>query len=277
MSAYLDAIGGNRFQGAEVGFRFRPKRLLKRVGMVALAATPVGVAYGTYKGAKFVKRKVNKRKAANRAKKTRTSQSAADESQAQESEGQEEQEGYEDSEQDAAPSQDDDGEESVGDNMPDEIGWDEIGDDVDSMLAGDEYVGGPRRGAAPQGPNAALVRQRGFAKSREYPLGFSSVGTIAAAASSTVTAQPQTLFRPKRLVIPSSIAGSFTIQDIKVGNTSQLVASGSLPAALYSELAVGTLQRFDTASPGIIISLAVTNTSAGALAFVAAMIGDSVQ
>lgn len=284
MSLYTRAVeAATGSANADIGFSLkrglrRTGRIAKRVGKVAVltAVPPAGAAYLAHKA-------IKKRRAKNQQKRNRgtSAQSFASDDPSSFAEDDTDNDTEDENENNAAESSsdNDDSDAETGDQMQDEIGWDEIGDDVDAMLAGDEMVGSApqRRLAGRPGPNAGLVRSRGYSKNREYPLGFSSSGTIAAAASATITAQPQTLFRPKRLVIPSSIAGSFTIQDIKIGNSSQLVAAGSIPGALYSELAVGTMQRYDTAAPGILISLSITNTSAGALAFSAAMVGDSIQ
>lgn len=273
MSLYTNAVSSSGYSvgdSVDVGWGgFRKigrlaKKAGKTIGKGALIAStgPVGIAYMANKARK-------KRKKA---------------AQPQVQESSEELPADDEDEQNA--SEDDSDAESGDSTMSDEIGWDEIGDDVDQMLAGDD-VGDETVGAAlvrrqagrpvPRGPNTRTVNQRGYSKAREYPLGFSSNGTVAAGATVVITAQPQTMFRPKRLVIPSSVAPSFSIQDIKIGNQSQLVASGAIPGALYSELAVGASQRYDTANPGILISLTVTNNSAGPLLFNAAMVGDSIQ
>lgn len=275
MSWYTNAVSSSGYSvgdSVDVGWGFKSmlrktgrglKRAGKTVGKGALIAStgPVGIAYAVHKS-----RKRKGKKAAEASEEF--SEDATDETNS-----------------DDASDDDESSDADSGDStMSDEIGWDEIGDDVDRMLAGDEVgedvgdnVSLARRRQAPRGPNTRQVNNRGYSKAREYPLGFSSNGTVAAGATVVITAQPQTMFRPLRLVIPSSIAPSFSIQDIKIGNQSQLVASGSIPAALYSELAVGARQRYDTANPGILISLTVTNNSAGPLLFSGAMVGDSIQ
>lgn len=114
-------------------------------------------------------------------------------------------------------------------------------------------------------------------KGRLLILGFDSVTTIAAGASAIITQRPQVLFQPSRVVVPSSIAPSFLINDLKIGKNSQFTASGSLPAAVFSELSVGVALAMDAATVAQDISLNVTNTSAGALRFTAAMIGESCE
>lgn len=167
------------------------------------------------------------------------------------------------------------------DNMGSEwVGLDEIAGDDD--VSGDEWVGADDiAGSAPKrkakGPNAALVRSRGYTKKRRQPLPFTSA-SIAAGASAVVSVIPQTLFRGRKLVVAGAIAASFTIDDIKVGNVSQGAAAGSIPADAFGPTTTGEdNMQMDTCPPGMSITLSVTNTSGGALVFRAVIFGDSVQ
>ena len=111
----------------------------------------------------------------------------------------------------------------------------------------------------------------------EWPLGFDSEVDIPALGSAIITANPQTLFRAKRLSVPGSIASDFTIDDIKVGNRSMLPAVGSIPAETFSNLSVGVRLKLTTAQVTMQISLSVTNISGAPTRFRATMIGDAVQ
>lgn len=182
---------------------------------------------------------------------------------------------------------DEDGPDAEASGMSDEyVGFDEIaGDDdigYDEIAGDDDYVGAaPRRrkvAKGRRGPNAALVRERGYSKARRQPVGFTSTGTVAAAGSATISVIPQTLFRGRKLVVLSTVAPSFTIDDVKVGNVSQLAASGSLTADAFGPTTTGEDNMLlDTCPPGMSISMTVTNTSAGALTFRSVLFGDSVQ
>lgn len=163
------------------------------------------------------------------------------------------------------------------------VGLDEIAGD-DDVSGDEEYVGsdeiaGARRPMKRKpGPNAALVRQKGYTKKRRQPLAFNSTGTVAAGASATISVIPQTLFRGRKLVVPTAISGSFTIDDLKVGNVSQFAASGSQAAEAFSPQTTGEDNiQMDTCPPGMTLTLSVTNTSGGALQFRATLFGDSVQ
>jgi len=92
-------------------------------------------------------------------------------------------------------------------------------------------------------------------------------------ASVDVIAIPASRFTPQRLLIPSDIAGLLVIEDIRIGVTSQLSGSGpaSIPARVFSEVAVGIGCLFDTAEPGMSICLRVRNQSSNEVVFRAVM------
>jgi hypothetical protein len=122
-----------------------------------------------------------------------------------------------------------------------------------------------------------VVRTKGPTKARVYVLSLDSVATIAAAATANVTAQPQVLFRPERLVVDGTVAPSFLINQFIIGKNSQLASQGAIPASMFSPTAVGVTLKLDTAQISALITLNVTNTSGGALRFTAGLIGESVE
>lgn len=124
--------------------------------------------------------------------------------------------------------------------------------------------------------NSAMLVQRQVTKAREYPLGFPTTA-VAAGAATTITTQPQVPFRGRRLIVPSDIAGSFLINDLKVGKNSMFPTSNPVPARAFTELGVGVDLNLDTAQISQIISLAVENTSGAQLDFNAAIIGTAVE
>jgi hypothetical protein len=125
------------------------------------------------------------------------------------------------------------------------------------------------------GGAATVVRTERPTESRELVIGLSSLA-VAAAATATVTTRPQVLFRPTRLVVGSAFAPSFTIDDIKVGNKSQLIASGSIPAEAFAQTAFNTPMRMDTCQISMDLIVEATNVSAAAADFRAAMFGNAV-
>lgn len=130
----------------------------------------------------------------------------------------------------------------------------------------------PVRGGFGAVPGMIPMRTDNPQEVRGSALGFDSVSTIAAAATANVITRPQGPFRPERLVV-SVASQPFLINDVKVGNTSQLPAATSLPGDLFAFNAVGISQRWDTAQYGGDVLINVTNPTGGALRFVAAMVG----
>lgn len=121
--------------------------------------------------------------------------------------------------------------------------------------------------------NALVVRDDPPTNARRFPLGFESNGTVAAAATVTITSRPQVLFKGQRLVIPSDVAGDFTIDDLKVGKDSQFVAEGSIPGRVLQENATMVDFDLDTAQISQDISLIVTNIGGAPRTFRAALWG----
>jgi hypothetical protein len=113
--------------------------------------------------------------------------------------------------------------------------------------------GGLAYGSQPQ------VVNRPLRDMREYPLGFLQAG-IGVGVTAEVISRPQVTFRGERLVIPTSVAANFALNDIKVGNRSQLVNSTSLPAEMFQENAIGIRLAMDTATVAQDIALSVTNS-----------------
>lgn len=190
----------------------------------------------------------------------------------------------------------------IGDDFDlgdDFVGDDLIGDDDLEALLGDAYEIGARRrrggrrgspggarnaGAAMQRAalmkrvqQGTLVRESLPTKSRQYVLGMDSVVTVAAGATINITAQPQVVFRPERLVISSAIATSFLLNDFKVGKNSQFASSGAVPADAFAPTAFGVMLKCDTAQISNTLTMNVTNISAGALRFLASVFGEAVE
>lgn len=129
-----------------------------------------------------------------------------------------------------------------------------------------------------QAQAGALLKSMNPTKARKQVLGMVSTGTIAAAGTAAITARPQTFaFKPERIVIPATVGPDFTIQDIKVGNISQLVQSGDLPAEGFSQTAFGVEMDMDTVQTSQDFIINVTNISGGARTFRAMILGRSAN
>jgi hypothetical protein len=92
-----------------------------------------------------------------------------------------------------------------------------------------------------------------------------------------IVARPQVLFRGTRLLIGSSIAPFFVVEDVKVGRNSQFVGTGAQPAEAFRDTATGDNVALDTCKPGVDITLIVTNVDGTAKDFRASLFGDVVE
>lgn len=132
--------------------------------------------------------------------------------------------------------------------------------------------------AAKRAQAGTLLRSTNPTRARKQVLGMASSGTIAANGTATITARPQTFaFKPERIVIPATVGPDFTIQDIKVGNVSQLVQSGDLPAEGFSQTSFGVEMDMDTVQTSQDFIIQVTNISGGARTFRALILGRSAN
>ena len=112
-----------------------------------------------------------------------------------------------------------------------------------------------------KGAGSAVV-SRSATKSRVYSQGFGPVDLAAAGEpgdTKIITVQPQVTFKGKRLVIGANFSTDLMVNDLKIGNVSQLPSSNPLPADAFREDAVGMQQDFDTAQISQQIVLSVTN------------------
>lgn len=114
-------------------------------------------------------------------------------------------------------------------------------------------------------------------RAREYPIGFLSNGPILPGLSAQVISQPQIVFRPERIVIPSDIAGQFQLDQVIVGKNNQFVASQPIPGRVFAENGVGVRLQMDTAQISQNIVMQVTNIGGAAATFRAAIIGPAVE
>lgn len=105
---------------------------------------------------------------------------------------------------------------------------------------------------------------------RVLPLPETNIG---AGATETIQASPLHYFKAQRLVIEGTNINDFVINQIVIRGTSQLEATGAVPAALFAGDASDVNFVFDTCPPNSTIDLQVTNSSAGALDFRAAFLG----
>lgn len=168
-------------------------------------------------------------------------------------------------------------------------GDDEAGEFVGDDESGDDILGAilkKKKNAKKQAMARDLLRRRVASgsllrsvtprSSREYALGLGST-SVTGNSSANINVQPQVIFRPERLVVPSNIAVDFLITDIKVGKNSQLVSTGALPAVMFTENAFGVRLKMDTAQISMFVTISVTNQNPAARNFQGGLVGPAVE
>lgn len=123
--------------------------------------------------------------------------------------------------------------------------------------------------------SAQVLSKRAPSSSGVQPIGFAQAG-IAAGTQAVITTQPQTWFKPMRLVVPGSIAPFFTVDNIIIGNKSQFPSPVPLPAETFIPEAEAVVMDLDTVNPALNLTLVVTNISGVAQNFRASFIGKEV-
>ena len=181
--------------------------------------------------------------------------------------------------------------EILGDLLDGEVDGDEagafVGDDSGDDILGAVLAARKQRGNAKKQAMArdllrrrvasgSLLRSVSPRSSREYALGLGST-SVTGTSSANINVQPQVIFRPERLVVPSNIAVDFLITDIKVGKNSQLVSTGALPAVMFTENAFGVRLKMDTAQISMFVTISVTNQNPSARNFQGGLVGPAVE
>jgi hypothetical protein len=148
------------------------------------------------------------------------------------------------------------------------------GGGLGDLLGAYELSGKHHHKHHPQHHGGHEVREKEPRKLRYHYIPMNSTGTVAAAAAAVVNTQPQNLaFKPRRIVVPASIAPDFTIDAIYCGITPQFVASGSIAAETFTQDAWQTEMDMDTVNTSQNFTLNVTNQSGAARQFRATVFG----
>jgi hypothetical protein len=142
--------------------------------------------------------------------------------------------------------------EIMGDDDDDEL----EGDELEGDFYGNELMGRRRRRRKRRGRRR--VKRRGYSRERGLLLGFDSQA-IAIGATVDFPANPQVPFRAKRTLIGATVIATLLVEDIKVGKNSQFVTAGGFPAVGFAGNTFDQSIKFDTAYPGIDITVTITN------------------
>lgn len=104
---------------------------------------------------------------------------------------------------------------------------------------------------------------------------MNSAGTVAPGATAVITVQPQSIFKPYRMTVDPVIAAFFLIQNLQVGTVPLFDAPGAVPASNFPpNLQQGNLKKV-TATPGIALTMSVTNRDGVAHPFFSTMFGEA--
>lgn len=141
--------------------------------------------------------------------------------------------------------------------MPDFVGEDYVGDDIDDLV---RQAGGGRTHRAVSVPMARSTREIG----KRGPLGFGSY-SLATGVTQAFTARVQRAFHSDRLLVTSSAIG-ILITSVKIGDEEQ-VLGGSVPAELYGVNALADVKSddFSPAPAGLDITITLSNPTAGTI------------
>jgi hypothetical protein len=123
--------------------------------------------------------------------------------------------------------------------------------------------------------SANIMSPRGPSSSGVQAIGFFQAA-VAAGTQAIITTQPQTWFKPQRLIVPGSIAPFFTIDNLIVGNKSQFPSPIPLPAEMFIPEAQAVVMDLDTVNPALNMTVVATNISGVAQNFRAGFVGKEV-
>ena len=106
-----------------------------------------------------------------------------------------------------------------------------------------------------------LVRQKRpqNARIQVLPIGPQ---TFTASQTADVEMRPQRTMRIERVTFSSLSSPFFNINSLNVGQDPQFVASGSVPAEIFSQVGVGVRLKGSTANLGTTVVIGATNTDA---------------
>lgn len=123
--------------------------------------------------------------------------------------------------------------------------------------------------------SSQVLSSRKPSSSGVQPIGFFQAA-IAAGTQAIITTQPQTWFKPMRLVVPGSIAPFFTIDNLIIGNKSQFPSPVPLPAETFIPEAQAVVMELDTVNPALNLTVVCTNISGVPQNFRATFVGKEV-
>jgi hypothetical protein len=108
-------------------------------------------------------------------------------------------------------------------------------------------------------------------------LGFECDVKICAGDTVDIQATPQIIFKPMRLIIPSTIGGQLVVRQLLVGNRPCFAGSGCIPGLAFAENSTYVKFNAETAWINQPITLTLTNISEADLCFTGCLVGPGAQ
>lgn len=129
------------------------------------------------------------------------------------------------------------------------------------------------------GPNSHAVERQPSHRIRKQIAPFPPAAAILAGVGFTFAIQPQRGFRPDTLILSDNFGASTlsTVTDIQIAQKSQFIAAGVVPFQAFGAQAYNATFRFETAAPGIFITIGVFNGNATAATVYGVFFGESVD
>lgn len=155
---------------------------------------------------------------------------------------------------------DDSGDDSGDDGAGDDSGW----DDASMVVSG-------RRGGRRRGGNRGSSNPSGQTQVLPFPRTVFTTGQ-----QQTVQQFPQRPFQTRRLVMGSTIAPFFSIEELKIGQDSMFVQAGSVDFEIFSQTGNGVSLLGFIARPGVTITLTLTNRDSSTRTMSAGIIGTAL-
>lgn len=136
----------------------------------------------------------------------------------------------------------------------------------------------PALGAATRGALAGAMRGPQVVPTDPGPVGLSSIpfnfASVASGGTATIIVQPQSIFKPYKLVLDEVIRPFFLIQSFTIGTVPLFDAPGAMAGTLFTPDALPNLKKI-TANPGIAVTMVVVNRDGAAHPFFAAVYGEA--
>lgn len=113
---------------------------------------------------------------------------------------------------------------------------------------------------------------------RRLAMPFNSDVTINPGTLGSLIANPQEPLRAERLYLDADngILSGLQVRGIFVGQQSQLVNGGVMPATMFGDRSVGGTLRGDTANPGIVVRVDIFNGTGAARILTGGLVGEAL-